>query len=77
MRLRTIFAAAVATLALCAASARAEVTVIRAGKLVAPETGTTAVNQTIIVEGEKITAVGANLPVPAGAKALATRTTDD
>jgi len=46
------------------------VTVIKAGRLLDPETGTAAVNQVIIVEGEKIKAVGANLQVPAGATVI-------
>ncbi len=69
MKLRPIFAAVVtiALLALCTVATRAEVTVIKAGKLVAPETGTTATNQIILIEGEKIKAIGANLPIPQGA----------
>jgi imidazolonepropionase-like amidohydrolase len=53
------------------APARAQnVTAIKAGKLVDPETGTTLTNQVIIVEGGKIKAIGANLPVPAGANVV-------
>jgi imidazolonepropionase-like amidohydrolase len=73
MRLKTIFTAslAITLLALCAATTtRAQVTVIKAGKLVNPETGTSAVNQVIIVEGGKIKAVGAGLAVPAGASVI-------
>ncbi len=40
---------------------------IKAGRLLDPETATVATNQVIIVEGEKIKAVGANLPIPPGA----------
>jgi imidazolonepropionase-like amidohydrolase len=54
----------------CAAAARAQVTVIRAGRLVDPEAGTAAPNQTVVVEGRKIKAVGSNLPVPAGATVI-------
>lgn len=46
---------------------QAQVTAIRAGKLVDTETGTTASNQIILVEGGKIKAVGAGLQIPAGA----------
>ncbi len=46
------------------------VTIIKAGKLIDPETGTVAAQQTIVIEGEKITKVGANLPVPPGAKVI-------
>jgi imidazolonepropionase-like amidohydrolase len=52
---------------LSAVVSQAQVTAIKAGKLVDPETGTTSANQTIIVEGGKIKAVGPGLTVPAGA----------
>jgi imidazolonepropionase-like amidohydrolase len=48
----------------------AQVTAIKAGKLVDPGTGATAANQIILIEGGKITAVGANLPIPAGATVM-------
>jgi imidazolonepropionase-like amidohydrolase len=63
--LRTLVA--LAFVALCCAAARAQVTVIKAGRLVDTETGAVAVNQTIVVEGRKIKAVGSNVAVPAGA----------
>jgi len=59
-----------AVLAHWAAVAAAQVTVIRAGRLVAPETGTVSENQVIIVEGERIEAVGAGLEIPDGAKVI-------
>src|SRR5215470_8589977 len=43
------------------------ITAIKAGRLIDPETGTASVNQVILVEGEKIKEVGANLAIPAGA----------
>ena len=43
------------------------VVAIKAGRLIDPETGTAAANQIIIVEGEKIKAVGSDLAIPAGA----------
>jgi imidazolonepropionase-like amidohydrolase len=46
------------------------VTAIKAGRLIDPETGTAAANQVIIVEGEKIKAVGPDLPVPPGATVI-------
>jgi len=46
------------------------VTVIKAGRLIDPETGTTATNQVIIIEGEKIKEVGANLAIPSGATVI-------
>jgi imidazolonepropionase-like amidohydrolase len=59
-----------ALLAYWAAVARAQVTVIKAGRLVAPETGTVSENQVIVVEGERIEAVGAGLEIPEGAKVI-------
>jgi imidazolonepropionase-like amidohydrolase len=42
------------------------ITAIKAGRLIDPETGTVATNQVILIEGEKIRAVGPNLNIPAG-----------
>jgi imidazolonepropionase-like amidohydrolase len=49
---------------------QAQVTVIKAGKLVDPETGTTSINQTIIVEARKIKAIGPNLSRPPSATVI-------
>ena len=57
-------------LALCASVVEAQTTVIRAGRLIDPETGRAATNQTIVVQGDKITAVGANLEVPKDATVI-------
>src|SRR5215510_14401157 len=46
------------------------ITAIKAGRLIDPETGTAAANQVIIIEGEKIKEVGANLAIPAGATVI-------
>jgi imidazolonepropionase-like amidohydrolase len=46
------------------------VTVIRAGSMVDVKTGTAVRNAIVIVEGERITSVGSNLPIPAGAQVL-------
>jgi imidazolonepropionase-like amidohydrolase len=48
----------------------AGVTAIRAGRLVDPDTGTAAPNQIILVQGERITAVGPNVTIPAGAAVI-------
>lgn len=61
----SLFAAA---LAAQAAQPAAPVTAIRAGRLLDPEAGRILANQVILVEGNKIAAVGANVPVPAGAQ---------
>jgi imidazolonepropionase-like amidohydrolase len=50
--------------------AQAQVTALKVGKLVNPETATTAVNQVILVEGGKIKAVGPGLQIPAGATVI-------
>ena len=59
-----------ALLASWAAAAAARVTVIKAGRLVEPETGTVSENQLIIIEGERIEAVGADLEYPEGAHVI-------
>ena len=43
---------------------------IKAGRLIDPETGTVATGQVILIEGEKIKAVGADLSIPAGATVI-------
>lgn len=48
----------------------AQVTVIRAGHLIDPETGGSAANQLILVENGKITGIGANVAVPQAAEAI-------
>ena len=59
------------TLLLCAATAaHAQVTAIRVGRLVDPDAGAIATNQVILVEQGKFTAVGANVPIPAGAEVI-------
>ncbi len=68
---RRFFAPAfILLLLLLPTAARAQVTAIKAGKLVDPETGTVSVNQVVIVEGRKIKAVGAGLQIPAGASII-------
>ena len=45
----------------------AQVTAIKAGKLVLPDSGKTLTNQVILVEGTKIKAVGGDVQIPSGA----------
>jgi imidazolonepropionase-like amidohydrolase len=71
--IRTAALVAVATLVFAAAPLRAQepaVTVIKAGTLIDTVTGQALANQTIVVKGDTIEAVGASLPVPAGAKVI-------
>jgi len=55
---------------LAALPAPAQVTAIRAGRLVDPEAGTVAANQVILVEGGKFTAIGPGLTIPSGAEVI-------
>ena len=48
----------------------AQVTLIRAGHLVDPETGTATANQMILVDAGKISAIGANISVPQAAEVI-------
>jgi len=50
--------------------AHAQTTAIKAGRLVDPETGTAAENQVILIEGERIKAIGPNLEIPPGATVI-------
>jgi imidazolonepropionase-like amidohydrolase len=54
-------------LLLCSVNGQAQITAIKAGKLVDPTTGTTLNNQIILVESGKIKAIGAVLQVPSDA----------
>ncbi|HZG52683.1 MAG TPA: amidohydrolase family protein [Pyrinomonadaceae bacterium] len=58
---------AVVLCAFTVVTGQAQVTAIKAGKVVDPETGATAVNQIILVEGQNIKAVGADVKIPTGA----------
>jgi len=71
-RHRNVLVAAIAVFFAAAALHAQEpaVTVIRAGKLVDPATGQVLANQTIVVKGDTIEAVGANVSVPPGATVI-------
>ncbi|HXD74259.1 MAG TPA: amidohydrolase family protein [Vicinamibacterales bacterium] len=51
-------------------SAQEQVTAIRAGRMFDARTGTLLTNQTIVVRGERIADVGANVALPAGARVI-------
>ena len=53
-----------------AAPVGAQVTAIRAGRLVNPETGSTAANQVILIERGRFTAIGPGLAIPQGAEVI-------
>jgi len=50
--------------------AQAQTTAIKAGRLIDPETGTAAPNQVILIEGERIKAIGPDLAIPPGAAVI-------
>jgi imidazolonepropionase-like amidohydrolase len=50
--------------------ALAQTTAIRAGRIVDPDSGATTSNQIILIEKGKITAIGANVPIPSGATVI-------
>src|SRR6266568_1802596 len=62
-----VFAMLVCTFSSIAA---AQVTVVRAGRLVEPDSGTVLTDQVIVVDGGKIQAVGKGLAIPAGATVI-------
>lgn len=49
---------------------QAQVTAIKAGKLLDPETGTISANQIILVEGQTIKAIGPDIKIPTGASII-------
>jgi len=57
-------------LVLFASSAVAQVTVIKAGRLIQPDEGTVATDQVIVIRANKIEAVGPGLAIPAGATVI-------
>jgi imidazolonepropionase-like amidohydrolase len=75
MKTRILLFAALAA-SLCVLPVRAQlnsssqIVAIKAGKLLDPETGKTAVNQIILVEGNRIKEIGANVAIPAEAKII-------
>jgi imidazolonepropionase-like amidohydrolase len=60
----------IATLCAIAATAAAQVTAIRAGKLIDPDRGVVLTDQVILIHDNKIEAVGKDLAVPAGARLI-------
>ena len=51
-------------------AAEAQITAIRAGRLVDPDAGTVASNQVILVSQGRFTAIGPNVAIPAGAEVI-------
>ncbi|HET9294675.1 MAG TPA: amidohydrolase family protein [Gemmatimonadales bacterium] len=69
MRLRAVLTL-LFTLAVQATTAAAQVSAIRAGRVVDPDAGTSVENQVILIEQGKITAIGGNVAIPAGAEVI-------
>lgn len=72
MRVPKLYTALItaACLLLFVTAAQAQVTAIKAGRLVDPEAGTVEANRIILVEGGRIKAVGPALQIPAGAAVI-------
>ena len=62
--------AILATCCALLASTAAQVTAIRAGRLIDPDSGTVLTGQTILIHDNKIEAVGSNVTIPANAKVI-------
>ena len=62
-----LFSRAALAAVLISGSLAAQVTALKAGHLVNPETGTAAANQIVLIENGKFTAIGPNVAIPAGA----------
>lgn len=67
--MKNLILTVIAGLVLAGAPA-AQVTAIRAGRVLDPETGRVEKNQLILVEGQDIKAIGPNVAVPAGASVV-------
>ncbi|MGB9074086.1 MAG: amidohydrolase family protein [Terriglobales bacterium] len=57
-------------LLVCGSIAAAQVTAVRAGRVIDPDSGTVLSNQVILVQGNKIQAIGTGLAIPAGAQVI-------
>lgn len=67
--MKRLFVVAVC-LAIAGIATNAQVTAIRAGRLIDPETGKTETNQIIIVDGRDIKVVGPRVSIPSGATVI-------
>jgi len=68
--MRTLLGHALLIIGVAVTAADAQVTAIRAGRLVDPDAGTVATNQIIVIENGRFTAVGANVAIPTGAQVI-------
>jgi len=65
-----VLASAAFAVTVFAAMSPAQVTAIRAGRLIDPEAGTASANQIILVERGRFTAIGPNVAIPPGAEVV-------
>ena len=65
-----VLPALLAALAMGQETAKTPLVVIKASRVVDPETGKAAANQIILVEGRKIREIGGNVAIPVGAKVV-------
>src|SRR5262249_10849784 len=55
---------------LCFAPVMAQLTAVKAGRLIDPAAGTISPNQTILIEAGKFKEIGPNVAIPAGAEVV-------
>jgi imidazolonepropionase-like amidohydrolase len=70
MRYLRLLAFAKAVVLVAFATATAQVTAIKAGKLVDPASEKVSTNQIILIDGDRVTAIGPNLAIPSGATVI-------
>jgi len=68
--LLVLFMSTLSVLAQQTPTPREIVTAIKAGRMIDPYTGSTLTNQIILIENGRFTAVGPNIPIPAGAEVI-------
>src|SRR4030088_230377 len=61
---------AIFALLLCACASFAQLTAVRAGRLIDPDSGTVLTDQVILIQGNRIQAVGKALAIPTGANVI-------
>ncbi len=57
-------------ISVCTSIASAQITAVRAGRLIDPDSGTVLTDQIILIQGAKIQAIGKGLNIPAGANVI-------
>ena len=57
-------------ISVCASIASAQITAVRAGRLIDPDSATVLTDQVVLIQGNKVQAVGRNLDIPNGATVI-------